>query len=263
LAIVLILGLLLGYTAGYFVGSREQAAQQASVSPPATGTLSTPGTSGKTSAREFSEGAVGAAPTSEAARSAAAKPAAPPPAPAALRTGQLVVTSTPSKASVNVNGVWAGRTPLTLDRRPFGRYAVRVVQPGYETGRQTVRLSASTATRTLDFRLRPTRATRAPSSAAAAEKPAAKPAAKPADTTAKPPPPAATTGEIFVDSRPRGASVLVDGTPRGVTPLRLTNQAVGSYVVRLELDDYQPWTATTRVAPGATARVTGSLERIR
>jgi Protein kinase domain/PEGA domain len=263
LAIVLILGLLLGYTAGYFVGSREQAAQQASVSPPATGTLSTPGTTGKSLAREFSEGAVGAAPTPEAARSAPAKPAAPPPAPTALRTGQIVVTSTPSKASVTVNGIWAGRTPLTLDRRPFGSYAVRVVQPGYETGRQTVSLSASTATRTLDFKLRPTRAARAPASAPPAAKPAEKPAAKPVGTTAKPSPPAATRGEIFVDSRPQGARVVVDGTPRGVTPLRLANQAAGSYVVRLELDDHQPWTATTRVAPGATSRVTGSLERIR
>jgi PEGA domain len=78
-----------------------------------------------------------------------------------------------------------------------------------------------------------------------------------------PAPPGVTTGEIFVDSRPQGARVLIDGKLQGVTPLRLTNQPVASYEIRLELTDHLPWTSTARVPAGGIARVTGSLDRIR
>ena len=71
------------------------------------------------------------------------------------------------------------------------------------------------------------------------------------------------TGEIFVDSRPRGARVFINGKELGVTPLRLAAQPVGSHVVRLELADHQSWTATAKVVAQKTAPVTGSLERIR
>ena len=76
-------------------------------------------------------------------------------------------------------------------------------------------------------------------------------------------PPAATTGEIYVDSRPRGARVFIDGKEVGVTPVQLTAQPPGRRVVRLELADHQPWTETRTVVAGELARVTGSLERIR
>jgi hypothetical protein len=186
---------------------------------------------------------------------AAKRPAASSPTTPAPKTGQIVVTSTPSKASVTINGKWTGRTPLTLDR-PFGNYSVRVVEPGYEVERQQVQLSAKSPKQTVDATLRASRPA-AGVAAPAAAKPTAPAAAKP---TA---PAGVTTGEIFVDSRPQGARVFIDGKLQGVTPLRLTNQTAGSYAVRLELTDHQPWTDTTRVTPGIVARVTGSLERIR
>jgi hypothetical protein len=77
------------------------------------------------------------------------------------------------------------------------------------------------------------------------------------------PPAAAATGEIYVDSRPRGARVFINGKEVGVTPLSLTAQAPGPRDIRLELADHLPWTSTTRVIGGNVARVTGSLERIR
>jgi hypothetical protein len=48
-----------------------------------------------------------------------------------------------------------------------------------------------------------------------------------------------------------------------VTPFRLPGVDVGSYAVRLELVDHAPFTSTAKVAAGETARVTGSLDRIR
>ena len=70
-------------------------------------------------------------------------------------------------------------------------------------------------------------------------------------------------GTIYVDSRPRGARVLIDGRPMGTTPASIPDIPIGSHVVRLELPDHRVWTTSTRVAAGEQARVTGSLERIR
>jgi hypothetical protein len=70
----------------------------------------------------------------------------------------------------------------------------------------------------------------------------------------------AYSGSIYVDSRPRGATVFVDGRSVGQTPLSLPGVPIGSHVVKIEMAGKQPWSSTTRVTAGATARVTGSLE---
>jgi PEGA domain-containing protein len=77
------------------------------------------------------------------------------------------------------------------------------------------------------------------------------------------PSPSSFAGTIYVDSRPRGARVLIDGRPMGTTPANIPDIPIGSHVVRLELPDHRAWTTSTRVAAGERARVTGSLERIR
>jgi serine/threonine protein kinase len=313
-AIILILGLLLGYPFGYFVARRESqseiaklaAAQSAAPAPSSfstPGTASTPGTTGNSRAYSdqvvspgSGQGASGplkpvdgtarvappaatavtpppaastatppvtptrTEPTSskpapsrpERPKPAAAAPAAATPAPA---SGRIVVMSSPAKAAVTVNGKWTGRTPLTLDKREFGEYTIRVVEPGYDVAREVFTLSAKAPAKTIDVTLKPLASAGRRSTAAAPPAPSAQKPAEKAGTTA--------TGTLFVDSRPQGAKVMVNGKPAGVTPLRLNEQPVGSYEVRLELADHQPWTATTRVVGGETARVTGSLERIR
>jgi hypothetical protein len=165
-------------------------------------------------------------------------------APAPTGTGTIVVKSVPPKAAVTVNGRWTGRTPLTLDRRGFGEYVIRVVEPGYDVAREVFTLSAKTPSKMIDVQLTPNAGPRAPQG----------PAEKPGATA---------TGGIFVDSRPQGARVLINGKAVGVTPLRLNDQPAGSYEVRLELAEHQPWTVTARVVAGEIARVTGSMERIR
>jgi hypothetical protein len=286
-AVILILGLVLGYMAGYVVGGREQA-QDANA---ARNTAPSSGSAPSSPASSFSEGtvtpttgrpspaaasdapsrssdttrAVATASKASSPAAAAAKPAAAATnatAPAAKsRTGTIVVTSNPSKASVTVNGKWTGRTPLTIER-PFGEYAIRVVQPGYEVVRRSVTLSSSSASSTIDATLRATAPAKpkpapTPPVAPKAESRPARGAAVSARQNAQ-----TGVGEIFIDSRPQGARVLIDGKPQGVTPLRLTGQTVGVHEVRLELADHQPWTTTTRVVAGATARVTGSLDRL-
>jgi hypothetical protein len=167
------------------------------------------------------------------------------------------VNSTPAKAGVTVNGKWRGRTPITLTGLKFGSYVVRVVEPGYAVEREQFSLSSGSASRTVDVALkRKPEPKRAPVSAPATAKPS--PQAHAPST-----PTATTTGTIYIDSRPQGARVFVDNKDAGVTPLTLNGQAAGSHDIRLELADHAPRSEKITVKPGATARVTGSLERIR
>ena len=190
------------------------------------------------------------------ARPVTSEPAPRAPARPVATTGRLVITSSPAKAAVTINGTWKGRTPLTVDDLKFGKYVIRVVQPGYEVARKEVALSSSSPSGTFDPTLQPAKAP--------ARAPAPQAQATPAQPPASPSKPAAsTTGEIYVDSRPRGARVFIDGKEVGVTPLQLTAQPLGPRVVRLELADHQSWTLTKTVIAGELARVTGSLERIR
>jgi len=160
-----------------------------------------------------------------------------------------VVESTPARAGVTLNGRWRGRTPLTIDDLPFGRYIVRIVQPGYVVAREQVALSRAQATRSLSVKLQPERGTRTASAERAPE-----PDPEPASS--------GSNGVLFVDSRPRGAQVFVDGRLVGTTPLRLPEVRIGSHVVRLELSGHRRWSTSASVAAAGETRVTGSLDPI-
>ena len=163
--------------------------------------------------------------------------------------------SAPSGAGVTVNGRWRGRTPIAIDDLAFRSYAVRVVQPGFVTAREDVTLSAKNAAKTISVKLKPQAAT-----PKAVQPPTQ---SRPDTATAPDKAVSAKTGVLYVDSRPQGARVLVNGKEMGITPLRVAELPIGSYSVRIELTDHRPWMTTTKVPGGDVARVTGSLERIR
>jgi hypothetical protein len=210
LAMTLVLGLLLGFAAGYTVGGRDRgpasvpaADKQATGTPAAAPKSASPSTPGK----EWSEQTVAQQP------SAASPPPIPneapperreaaPAAPARGRsaasgavatTGKIVVRSEPSHAPVTVNGKWRGRTPLTLDALAFGKYVIRVVEPGYGVAREDVTLSAGEPSRALSFRLERGGAAR---STAGSPQPRAGAAAP----LSRGP---VLAGSLYVDSRPR------------------------------------------------------------
>jgi hypothetical protein len=259
-AATLVLGLLIGFAAAYFVLSRDRLPPQevsttAPVSPAPSAAGSGPATPDK--AGQYSEQKVTSPPPSTATPPRAATPlpvpnetaaAAPSRSEPTVKRGTLVVRSTPSRASVTLNGTWRGRTPLTLDGLAFGKYVVRVVQPGFRVAREDFTLNARDTEHTFNARLEREGRGAFPSRGGAG--------LGGTESAA----PGSYTGSLFVDSRPRGATVIVDGRSIGQTPVMLPNLAVGAHVVRIEMSGKKPWTSSTRVASGEIARVTGSLE---
>jgi hypothetical protein len=246
IALALAVGLLGGFLAGYGLGSRQQSApaaiadelvegspraatdpervwSEAEVSEPAPG----PG------ARESASPAVAPVVPDEAAQETLAPspppaPAPPPPAP----DGRLLVRSTPAGARVQVNGAPRGTTPLTLRGLEPGTYTVRVEREGYRAETRRVTISAARPAGSATFTLQP-------------DRPAA---------------PVPFIGALYVDSRPRGARVLLNGSPIGTTPMRISEVSAGAHVVRIEQPGYRPWTASVRVVTGEETRVAASLD---
>jgi hypothetical protein len=161
---------------------------------------------------------------------------------------------------VTLNGTWRGRTPLTLDALPFGKYVVRVVQDGFNVAREEVTLTPQDASRTIDARLE-AKARVGASLRPSAPEPSTPPPPRPAQPSRPAPRQAVVfTGSLYVDSRPRGATVVVDGKTMGQTPLTLPEVVVGAHVVRIEMAGKKSWSSLARVTAGKMERVTGSLE---
>ncbi|MEP6593577.1 MAG: PEGA domain-containing protein, partial [Acidobacteriota bacterium] len=269
IAVTLILGLLVGFAAGYWIGSRGPARTAvAPASTPASGAAApAASTQSKPAGQPPGRQAVGdpsavppaipdegpAAAGRQPAPDAGARARASSAAATAATTGQLVVTSSPSRAAVTVDGRWRGRTPLTLNRLKLGKYSVRVVATGFAVTTEEVTLTGAAPSRRVAVRLARTTPSPRP--------PPARPAT-PARSAERTTPANAFAGSVYVDSRPRGARILIDGRAFGTTPARIPDVAIGSHVVRLELAEHRAWTVATRVAAGEETRVTGSLERI-
>jgi serine/threonine-protein kinase len=81
----------------------------------------------------------------------------------------------------------------------------------------------------------------------------------PVDTLAPPPPsppPAAQPGVLHIETTPPGATVTVNGEPKGTTPLDLGDLAMGSYEVKLDLKGYTPSVQALVLSPDSPS---GSL----
>ena len=169
------------------------------------------------------------------------------PAPAVIREssslfGWLLVRTEPPGANVSIDGDDLGLTPLSLSEMPNGVYQLEVSVPGYRPDQRTVEISSDKTIAAVSIVLdrfvlgdadMPTQATEAG---------------------------LITSGSVFVDSRPTGASVFVDGESVGLTPLLVSDVLVGSHEVRIVGDGYRPWFSTVLVEDGQRSRVAASLE---
>jgi hypothetical protein len=266
LGLALVLGVALGFAAGYEVAtwprdleSAPAAAERSPAvveagggsptseppAPEAPGPMVEPAASARSSAETSASTAAvatiapsvaittpraGSAPRA-VARALAANPAA---------AGRILVRSTPAGARVLLDGQDRGSTPLTMREIAPGAHTLRLVLDGYIASEQRVIITAEQPAHSVILALTPGR------------QPSSMP---PAGGNVQ------THAAIVVESRPAGANVFLDGKLVGRTPLQMGEVAPGEHDIGLELDGYRRWSSSVRVAAGERGRVAASLDR--
>jgi serine/threonine-protein kinase len=209
--------------------SRAQPAAPVPAAPSASSAPKTPAQPAKDAGRADTEVSVN---EPASAPAGATKPAPLP--------GKITVRSVPAGATVTIDGKPAGRTPLTESGLSLAGHSVVLTRPGFVTESHRVTLSRRAPASTVSATLKAER--RAPAAPAASAAPAAK------------------TGSVSIDSRPRGAAITIDGRAIGQSPASIPGLTPGSHSLRLELSGYKPLVTTFTVKAGETARVAVTLE---
>jgi hypothetical protein len=140
-------------------------------------------------------------------------------------SGSISVSSTPSGASITVDGVAKGTTPATLTGITPGSHSLVFTLSGYQLLTQSVTVTAGQTATT-------------------------------SGTLVAVPP---ATGSISVSSTPSGAGITVDGVAKGTTPATLTGITPGAHSIVFTLTGYQTLTQSVTVTAGQTAAATGTL----
>ena len=224
LILATLVGAVFGFAAGYMARPRALQTPPAANAPVAPVAPDAP--------------AAPAAPAARVAPVAPASPAAP-----ASKIGRLLVRSTPPGADVEVDGVSRGVTPLALRDLDLGSRQITVSRRGYVSEERRITLTKARPSRSVEVRL-------STSAAAAAPRPS---------TPASLGKPAETTGALVIESRPAGASVLVNGKPSGITPLTISDLAPGEYRVTMTMKGFRDFATTVRVVAGERARAAARL----
>jgi TonB family protein len=148
--------------------------------------------------------------------------------PAAV-TGALRVETQPEGATVTVNGVVRGVTPLDLTELPLGSYEVKLDLKGYAPSVQAVVLNDLAPRGELKVALGKT---------------------------------VPAMGSADVVSNPAGAAVKIDGSPVGQTPVSDFKLKPGPHRVEITKEGFEPWQGTVIVTAGKRARADAFLKAI-
>jgi hypothetical protein len=144
--------------------------------------------------------------------------------------GALYIISSPSDASVSLDGLYKGKTPMTLNNLAAGTHILQLDSSGYYDWKSTVDVPAG-GTKTISATLNPM--------------------------------PSSSTGWIYVSSSPGGASVTLDGNSVGQTPasgsLKLNSVAAGVHTVVLTLTGYRQYSTQTSVSSNTVTEVSAVL----
>jgi TonB family protein len=153
----------------------------------------------------------------------------PSPSPVAL-LGTLHVETTPPGATLSIDGVARGATPLDVTEVPLGTHEVKLELKGYEPRTQSVELTEA---------------------ASGGE-------VKVAMTRLSP-----VMGVADILSTPFGAAVALDGNPLGqTTPITELKIKVGTHRVEIAKDGFEPYSEALKVEAGKRARIDAQLRAI-
>ncbi len=141
--------------------------------------------------------------------------------------GSISIMS-PTGASVYLDGMDKGKTPIDLDNIEQGQHTVTLRLEGYEDWSQTISVETGKTTPIL-----PTNMTHVP-----------------------------TTGNISISSSPEEAKVYIDDTHQGETPTVLKNIEQGVHEINLKLEGYKDCTEIINVDVGETTKVLAELKPI-
>ena len=149
--------------------------------------------------------------------------------PSGHETGSINLQLAPQWSTVYLNGVDQGQTKLSI---PFimsnleeGTYDLKITRPGFEDYQNRIPVYAGQTTKIY---------------ARMTMKPGSEPG-------------------IMIDSIPRGASVMVDGSTQGTTPLVVSGVGAGEHNVEVRMDGYFNWQQTIHVISEKTSYVTAVL----
>jgi PKD repeat protein len=146
----------------------------------------------------------------------------------------LAISSTPPGATVFIDNVMKGITPVTLTDTAIGTHHVLLRKTGYDDYTRSIVIEPATPV-TVGATL-----------------------SKSLPESTIPPP--ASSGSIAITSSPTGAMVFVDGTHRGTTPLILPEIPTGNHHVILSFKGYDDWNHTISVGSGQMAAINAVLE---
>jgi hypothetical protein len=144
--------------------------------------------------------------------------------------GALYIISSPSDASVSLDGLYKGKTPITLNNLAAGIHIIQLDYADYYDWKSTVEVPDG-GTKTVSATLNPM--------------------------------PASSTGWVYISSSPGGAGVTLDGNSVGQTPvsgsLKLNSITAGDHTVTLQLAGYTSYSTRTSVSPNTVTEVSAVL----
>ncbi len=132
------------------------------------------------------------------------------------RYGDLRIDSKPSMADVYIDGVYRGKTPLTIKNLLAKTYELKLTYPGYEDIVEKVEIKDGIETR-VSLSLLP------------------------------------AVGSLSINSIPSGSEVYLNGVYRGITPLFISNLSPGTYQIQLRKSGYKDFLSSVNVTSRTTS----------
>lgn len=139
-------------------------------------------------------------------------------------TGSLYITSSPSGATVYLNGNYVGVTPCTISSQSPGTYNIRLSKSGYSDYHGSVSVTAGQ---------------RSDYSYTLSQNP--------------------TPGYVTITSSPSGAFIYMDGKYKGQTPMTITGIAPATHTIELDLTGYYDWKTTVSINPGSNTPISATM----